>query len=101
VFSHSIAGVNTLALLALLLGYRFSRRGEVRKHRAAMLTAFALIMLFLFFYRWKTGSGFEKAILASGAVTLVSLAMLGIHIRRRAGRGSERSEEPRCERGTE
>ncbi len=79
-FSHIIAGINTLALAALLMGLRFIRRGEVRKHRAAMLTAFALITLFLFFYLWKTGGGFEKAILASGSVKLVYLTMLGIHI---------------------
>lgn len=79
-FSHLIAVVNAGALTALLLGYRFIRRGEVRKHRAAMLTAFGLILLFLVLYLWKTGGGFEKAIVAPDLVTLVYLGMLGIHI---------------------
>jgi len=79
-FSHLIAGVNTLALGSLLAGVYFIRNGEVRKHRAAMLTAFSLILLFLVLYLWKTGGGFEKSILATGAVRTVYLAMLAIHI---------------------
>ena len=79
-FSHLIAGVNALALAALLLGYRFIRRGDVRKHRAAMLTAFSLIVCFLVLYLWKTGGGFEKAILATGPVKVAYLAMLAVHI---------------------
>ena len=79
-FSHLIAGVNTLALGSLLAGIYFIRNGEVRKHRAAMLTAFSLILLFLVLYLWKTGGGFEKSILATGAVRTVYLAMLAVHI---------------------
>jgi len=79
-FSHLIAVVNTLALGSLLAGVYFIRNGEVRKHRAAMLTAFSLILLFLVLYLWKTGGGFEKSILATGAVRTVYLAMLAIHI---------------------
>ena len=79
-FSHLIAGINTLALTSILAGVYFIRNREYRKHRAAMLTAFSLIILFLFFYLWKTGGGFEKSIVAPGTVTLVYLVMLGIHI---------------------
>lgn len=79
-FSHLIAIVNLLALSALLVGYRFIRRGAVRKHRVAMLTAFGLIVVFLVLYLWKTGGGFEKAITATGVVKTAYLAMLGIHI---------------------
>jgi putative membrane protein len=79
-FSHLIAVINSLALSALLVGVWFIRRDDVRKHRAAMLTAFSLIVLFLVFYLWKTGGGFEKAIVATGAVKVAYLAMLGIHI---------------------
>jgi Predicted membrane protein len=79
-FSHLIAAVNTLALSSLLAGVYFIRNGQTRKHRAAMLTAFALILVFLVLYLWKTGGGFEKAILATGTVRLVYLAMLGVHI---------------------
>jgi putative membrane protein len=76
----AIAVVNTLALVVILAGVRFIRRGEVRKHRAAMLSAFALIMLFLVMYLLKVGGGFEKAILAEGAVRAAYLAMLAVHV---------------------
>ena len=76
----AIAVVNTLALAAILVGVRFIRRGEVRKHRAAMLSAFALILLFLVMYLLKVGGGFEKSILADGPVRSAYLAMLAVHV---------------------
>ncbi|MFC6836329.1 DUF420 domain-containing protein [Halomarina ordinaria] len=88
-FSDLIAVVNTMALTALLVGWYFIRAGEVRRHRAAMLTAFSLILVFLVLYLWKVGGGFEKSIvieegqfLASyaGIVEPLYLAMLAIHI---------------------
>jgi putative membrane protein len=79
-FSHLIAGVNALALGAILVGVYYIRKREYRKHRAAMLTAFSLIMVFLVLYLWKTGGGFEKAITATGLPKLAYLGMLGVHI---------------------
>jgi putative membrane protein len=88
-FGDLIAVVNTVALVTLLLGLRFIRRGEVRRHRAAMLTAFGLILVFLVLYLWKVGGGFEKAIVITdgaplaayaGIVEGVYLLMLAIHI---------------------
>jgi len=88
-FSDAIAVVNTLALTSLLAGVAFIRRGEVRKHRAAMLTAFALICAFLVLYLWKVGGGFEKSIVVeegmflgqyAGTVELAYLLMLAVHI---------------------
>jgi putative membrane protein len=78
--SHAIAVVNTVALVSIVLGWRWIRRGEIRKHRAAMLTAFAMIIAFLALYLVKVGGGGEKAIAASGAVYYAYLAMLAIHI---------------------
>ncbi|WP_135826742.1 DUF420 domain-containing protein [Halorussus ruber] len=78
--SHAIAVVNTVALTAILLGWRWIRRGEVEKHRTAMLTAFALIMLFLVLYLTKLGGGGEKHIDASGLAYYAYLVMLAIHI---------------------
>jgi putative membrane protein len=78
--SHTIAVVNTVALVSIVLGWRWIRRGEIRKHRAAMLTAFAMILAFLSLYLVKVGGGGEKAIAASGAVYYAYLAMLAIHI---------------------
>ncbi|PSP71795.1 DUF420 domain-containing protein [Halobacteriales archaeon QH_9_66_26] len=88
-FSDVIAVVNSLALVALLVGYGLIRRGDVRRHRAAMLTAFSLIMVFLVLYLWKVGGGFEKAIVIresqflgtyAGIIEPIYLAMLAIHI---------------------
>ncbi|MFC7155397.1 DUF420 domain-containing protein [Halomarina halobia] len=88
-FSDLIAVVNTLALTSLLLGWYLIRRGEVRKHRAAMLTAFGLICVFLVLYLWKVGGGFEKSFVIedgqflsayAGIVEPAYLAMLAIHI---------------------
>jgi len=76
----AIAVVNTLALVSILAGVRFIKRGDVRRHRAAMLTAFSLIMVFLVMYLLKVGGGFEKAIVASGVVYYAYLAMLAVHI---------------------
>jgi putative membrane protein len=87
--ADAIAVVNTVALVVLLLGVWFIRRGEVRKHRAAMLTAFGLILLFLVLYLTKVGGGFEKSIVIedgqflaaySGIVRPTYLAMLAIHV---------------------
>jgi len=76
----AIAVVNTLALGSILAGVWFIKHDRVRRHRAAMLTAFALIMVFLVMYLLKVGGGFEKSILASGPVYYAYLAMLAIHV---------------------
>jgi putative membrane protein len=78
--SHLIAVVNTIALAALLAGVYFIRNREIRKHRAAMLTAFCFISLFLVFYLLKVGGGFEKSIVAPAYVKLPYLVMLAVHI---------------------
>jgi putative membrane protein len=88
-FSDLIAIVNACALLVLLTGWRLIRNGKVRKHRAAMLTAFALICVFLVLYLWKVGGGFEKSIVIregqflaayASIVEPIYLIMLAIHI---------------------
>lgn len=79
-FGHLIAVINTAALLAILVGVRFIHRDEVAKHRAAMLVAFGLILVFLVLYLWKVGGGFEKSITATGLPQIAYLFMLAIHI---------------------
>lgn len=83
-----IAVVNTVALASLVAGWISIRRGRVRRHRAAMLTAFSLIVLFLLLYVWKL-SGFTKELVVrngqflaayAGAVEAIYLAMLAVHI---------------------
>jgi len=76
----AIAVVNTLALGSILAGVWFIKHDQIRKHRAAMLSAFAFIMLFLVMYLLKVGGGFEKSINAGGAVYSAYLAMLAVHV---------------------
>ena len=79
--AHLIAVINTLALAALIAGVYFVKNKQYRKHRAAMLTAFTLILAFLVVYLTKVGGGFEREIV--GAPSLVYgayLVMLAVHI---------------------
>lgn len=88
-FGDLIAVVNSITLVTILLGFWSIRRGEIRRHRAAMLTAFSLIIVFLVLYLWKVGGGFEKSILITqgaplagyaGIVKGAYLLMLAVHI---------------------
>jgi len=76
----AIAAINTGALLAIVAGVYFIKTGQIRRHRAAMLTAFTLILAFLALYLTKVGGGFEKEILAEGIVLYAYLIMLAVHI---------------------
>lgn len=79
-FAHLIAIVNSFALVSILTGVYFIKNGDVRRHRAAMLTAFGLIIVFLFLYLWKIDGGFERSLLAPAIVKIPYLIMLAIHI---------------------
>ena len=78
--SDAIAVVNAAALTAIIAGVYFIKTEQIRRHRAAMLTAFALILAFLVMYLLKVGGGFEKSILVEGPVYWAYLIMLAIHI---------------------
>ncbi|MFB6102215.1 MAG: DUF420 domain-containing protein [Haloplanus sp.] len=78
--SDAIAVVNTAATLSLIAGWRWIRRGEVKRHAAAMSTAFGLILLFLVLYLTKIGGGGTKEFVGPQLVYYAYLAMLAIHI---------------------
>ncbi|MCY4730112.1 DUF420 domain-containing protein [Natronomonas gomsonensis] len=78
--SHAISVVNTLTVACLVAGVYWIRNDEVEKHRAAMLAAFSLILLFLVMYLLKTGGGGRKEIIAGAPLRSFYLGMLGIHI---------------------
>ena len=78
--ADAIAVVNAAATLSLLYGYRAVRRGNVRRHRAAMLTAFGLILLFLVLYLLKVGGGGTKEFVGPQAPYYAYLALLAVHI---------------------
>ncbi|PSP76986.1 DUF420 domain-containing protein [Halobacteriales archaeon QS_1_68_20] len=88
-FAALIAVVNTIALTSILLGWRWIRRGEVQRHRRAMLLAFGLIIVFLFLYVWKLSGGFTKEFVVpegaplaafAGAVSIAYYVMLFVHV---------------------
>ncbi|MFC4987224.1 DUF420 domain-containing protein [Saliphagus infecundisoli] len=79
--SHAIAVINAAATLLLVAGWYWIRRGEVDKHRLAMVGAFVLILAFLVVYLLRVGGGGEKYI--AGAPDLARyayLGMLAVHI---------------------
>ena len=78
--ADAIAVVNSLTVACLLAGYYYIRQGDVRKHRALMLTAFALILVFLVMYLLKTGGGGRKEFVGPDTAALFYFAMLAIHI---------------------
>lgn len=88
--SHAIAVVNTVATVSLALGWYWIRQDEVRKHAAAMISSFGLILVFLVLYLLKVGGGpGEKRIVIeagmflgayAGTVKAAYLGMLAIHI---------------------
>ena len=80
VFSHAIALINATTTICLAAGWYYIRVGEVEKHRLAMGTAFALILLFLVVYLIRVGGGGTKMFVGPDLVTYGYLLMLAIHI---------------------
>ena len=78
--ADAIAVINSAAVVLLLAGWKLIREGNVRRHRAAMLGAFTLILVFLVLYLLKTGGGGRKEFVGPEAAALAYFAMLGIHI---------------------
>ncbi|MFP8955814.1 DUF420 domain-containing protein [Natrialbaceae archaeon A-CW3] len=80
VFSHAIALINATTTICLAAGWYYIRAGEVEKHRLAMGTAFALILVFLVVYLIRVGGGGTKMFVGPDLVTYGYLLMLAIHI---------------------
>ncbi len=78
--AHAIAVVNAATIGCLLSGIYWIRTRRIEKHRATMIAAFALILLFLVLYLLKTGGGGRKEIVAGAPFRSVYLGTLGIHI---------------------
>ncbi|APX95659.1 DUF420 domain-containing protein [Natronorubrum daqingense] len=80
-FTHAIAVINAVTTVFIVAGWYWIRVGEVEKHRKAMISAFAFIVLFLVTYLTRVGGGDgEKQIVAPALETLAYQIMLGIHI---------------------
>lgn len=78
--THAIAVVNTAATLLLIAGWYWIRQGEVTRHRAAMSSAFGLILVFLVLYLTKLIGGGTKEFVGPELAYTVYLAMLAVHI---------------------
>jgi putative membrane protein len=78
--SDAIAAVNALNVLVIAAGWRWIRRDDVKKHAAAMITSFVLILVFLVMYLTKIGGGGTKEFVGPTFVYYPYLAMLAIHI---------------------
>ncbi|KAB1192125.1 DUF420 domain-containing protein [Haloferax sp. MBLA0076] len=78
--SDAIAVVNTINVVVIAAGWRWIRRNEVRKHAAAMITSFVLILVFLVMYLTKIGGGGTKEFVGPAFAYYPYLAMLAIHI---------------------
>jgi putative membrane protein len=77
--SHAIAAVNTVATVSLALGWYWIRQDEVRKHAAAMITSFGLILVFLVLYLLKVGGGPGEKRIVIEAVVLYALTLAATH----------------------
>ncbi|MFA9415205.1 DUF420 domain-containing protein [Natrinema sp. HArc-T2] len=78
--SHVIAVINTTATVVLTLGWYWIRKGEVEKHRLAMVSGFVLILGFLVVYLLKVGGGGTKEFVGPQGIYYAYLVMLAIHI---------------------
>jgi putative membrane protein len=78
--AHAISVVNAATIGCLVAGVYWIKRGEIEKHRAAMISAFGLILLFLVMYLLKTGGGGRKEIVAGAPLRSLYLGSLGVHI---------------------
>ena len=78
---HVNAVVSTLAVVTIIVGVTFARRGEYERHRAMMLTSLALFAVFLVLYLYKVTiqgpAEFPGPVVVE---TYLYLPLLGVHI---------------------
>ena len=84
-FLHAIPAVNAaisaVAIGTIVAGWRWIRRGDVRKHRAAMLTTTALFASFLALYLYRVAlEGTTPFPGPDGVYAFVYLPVLAVHI---------------------
>ncbi len=78
---HLNAAISATAIITILLGWRAIARGNVRQHRAFMLTSFGLFVAFLAAYLYRLILVETTAFGGPDAVyTYLYLPFLGIHI---------------------
>lgn len=87
--ADAIAVVNSITVVLLVAGWYWIRNDEVRKHAYAMISSFALILVFLSMYLPKVAGGGTKEFVLDSTISWVPLfewiypaylLMLAIHI---------------------
>ena len=74
------ATLNSIATVFLFVGWRFIRRGEIDRHRACMIAAFATSALFLISYVVYHANVGSVPFQGEGAVRVVYFTILITHI---------------------
>jgi putative membrane protein len=77
---HLNAALNLLAFVAVAAGWRFARRREIRRHRAAMLAGAGLFGAFLALYLYRVALVGPTHFGGTGALALAYYATLAIHV---------------------
>ena len=73
------ASLNFITACLLLAGHSFMRHGQIARHRATMLAAFATSMLFLACYLWYHAHVGSKPYAGSGWLRRAYFALLASH----------------------
>lgn len=74
------ATLNSITTVCLAIGWFFIRRRDIRRHRAAMLSAFAMSALFLISYLVYHANVGSVPFQGQGTVRLIYFAILITHI---------------------
>jgi putative membrane protein len=74
------ASLNATAAVLLVAGYTFIRRGNVRLHRASMISAFAVSTLFLLSYVVYHANAGSKRFPGQGPIRAVYFVILITHV---------------------
>jgi uncharacterized membrane protein YozB (DUF420 family) len=74
------ATLNSIAAVLLFVGWRFIRRGDIGRHRACMISAFATSALFLISYVVYHANVGSVPFLGQGGIRVVYFTILVTHI---------------------
>lgn len=77
---HVNAAISALAIVAILGGWRFVRGGQIRKHRASMLTAFGLFAVFLLLYLYRVAHVGPAEFPGPATIEMAYFGFLAVHI---------------------
>ena len=79
-FPHILATINSLTVILLLAGYAYIRRGDIMRHRACMMSAIGMAVLFLIVYvYYHLNSGLAK-FGGEGTIRSVYFTILILHV---------------------